>query len=72
MKLKTLQVTHLTLQVPFACTVSITPTVNLPESGMNCHLRFYHLPPLHPLGETVKIMYPINYPSPHYVFDYIF
>ena len=51
--------------------VSVTPSVvKLPDSGMNSHLRFYHLPPVPPLRELVTIIYPINFPSPHYVFLY--
>jgi len=64
----------LTLQVPFAHIVSSrTPSaVILIDSGMNCHLKLYHLPPLPPLREFVTIMYPTNnYPSPHYVFVYV-
>ena len=34
--------------------VSMTPSaVKLPDSGMNCHLRFYHLPPSPSLRELV-------------------
>jgi len=53
--------------------VSRTPSAVIRiDSGMNCHLKFYHLPLLPPLRELVTIMYPTNnYPSPHYVFVYV-